>query len=249
MGKEMGGASMATAALYLDVYQKIMRDIQSGEYPENSLLPSERNLSEKYHVCRSTIRKAMDLLKKADVIYSVQGNGTYIKPFSYVQGLSTFYSFTEALKQSNIIIQNSILNYESIVADDRLSAKTGYPEGTAFHKLLRLRSARHYPLMLETTYLPIGRFQMLNLEALETGSLYEYLRVNYNFHADRASETFRPVMATPEEKTLLHISSSIPCTLLERFTYEKNSLIEYTKSIVRGDKYAFRREYTIFNSN
>lgn len=233
---------MAEVALYLDIYHKIMQDIQNGEYPENSLLPSERELCDKYHVSRTTIRSAMELLKKTGVVYSVQGNGTYIKPLVYVQDLSSFYSFTDTLKKSSVIIQNSIVHYESISADDRLSAKTGYEKGTAFHKLLRLRSAHHYPLMLETTYLPVGRFQRLDLEVLERGSLYEYLRLNYNFHYDRVTETLRPVMPTQEEKTLLHIPSSTPCTLLERFTYESGSLIEYTKSIVRGDKYTFKSE-------
>ena len=37
---------------------------------------------------------------------------------------------------------------------DRLSVATGYPVGTVFHKLIRLRSAKEYPLMIETTYLP-----------------------------------------------------------------------------------------------
>ena len=111
-----------------------------------------------------------------------------------------------------------------------------------FHKLLRLRSARTYPLMLETTFLPQSRFLTLDTEALSCGSLYEFLREQYNFHADRATEKFRPVMPRSEERTLLHISSNVPCTLLERYSYEGNALIEYTKSIVRGDKYAFRIE-------
>lgn len=233
---------MASVALYLEIYQKIMRDIQSGEYPENTMLPSERELCEKYHVSRSTIRSALEVLKKTDTVYSVQGNGTYIKPFVYVQNLTSFYSFTESLKKSNVVIQNTVVNYTSIFADDTLAAETGYPIGTAFHKLLRLRSARHYPLMLETTYLPINRFLDLDLEALEQGSLYDYLRQKYAFHVDKAVETFRPVMPRPEEKTLLHISSGTPCTLLERFSYEGNTLTEYTKSIVRGDKYIFRSE-------
>lgn len=233
---------MASVALYIEVYQKILCDIQSGEYPENTLLPSERVLCEKYHVSRSTVRAALELLKKTSTVYSVQGNGTYIKPFVYVQNLSSFYSFTESLKQSNVAIQNTVVKYTSVLADSTLTAETGHPEGTAFHKLLRLRSARHYPLMLETTYLPVNRFRDLDLEALERGSLYDYLRMKYAFHVDKAVETFRPVMPRPEEKTLLHISSGTPCTLLERFSYEGGILAEYTKSIVRGDKYIFRSE-------
>lgn len=96
--------------------------------------------------------------------------------------------------------------------------------------------------MLETTYLPQARFWKLDTDILSKGSLYEFLRNRYDFHADRATEKFQPVIPRPEERTLLHISSNTPCMLLERYSYEGDVLIEYTKSIVRGDKYAFRIE-------
>ena len=236
---------MAPVALYLDVYNTIMQDIQRGKYPENSPLPPEQELCEKYHVSRTTIRRAMELLKKTEVVYSVQGNGTYVKPFTYVQNVNSFYSFTETLKKSNVVIQNTVIKYDSIVADESLATETNYPEGTAFHRLLRLRSARQYPLMLETTYLPVSRFRSLDIDALEHGSLYDYLRLKYDFHIDRAVETIQPVMPRADEKSLLHISSTTPCTLLERFSYENDDLVEFTKSIVRGDKYVFRSELII----
>ena len=50
-------------------------------------------------------------------------------------------------------------------------------------------------------------------------------------------------MPRPDERTLLNISASTPCMLLERFSYESTALIEYTKSIVRGDKYTFQVEF------
>lgn len=236
---------MAPVALYLDVYKTIMQDIQKGKYSENAPLPPEQELCEKYHVSRTTIRRAMELLKKTEVVYSVQGNGTYVKPFTYVQNVNSFYSFTETLKKSNVVIQNTVIKYDSIVADEALATETNYPEGTAFHRLLRLRSARQYPLMLETTYLPVSRFRSLDIETLEHGSLYDYLRLKYDFHVDRAVETIQPVMPRADEKSLLHISSNTPCTLLERFSYENDNLVEFTKSIVRGDKYVFRSELII----
>lgn len=46
-------------------------------------------------------------------------------------------------------------------------------------------------------------------------------------------------MPRAEEKGLLQILANIPCALLERFSYEDTLQVEYTKSIVRGDKYFF----------
>ena len=123
---------MAQRPVYIDVYTEMLRDIQTGIYPENSLFPAEEKLCRKYNASRSTL----------------QGNGTYIKPLVFTQPLSDFYSFTDTLKSSNILIQNSVIHYDLIKADKSLAIETGYSEGTAFHKLLRLRSARTYPLML-----------------------------------------------------------------------------------------------------
>lgn len=230
------------SALYVKVADKILRDIQLGIYPESAPLPKEDVLCRRYDVARSTMHRALAVLKTEGIIFSAQGDGTYIKPHLFTQKLSTFYSFTDTLKGSNILIQNQIIDCRVIAADRSLVKETGYPEGTKFHRLLRLRSAKTYPLMLETTYLPQGRFFTLDTDVLSRGSLYDFLQTRYDFHADRAVEKFRPVIPRSDEKALLHISSDVPCMLLERYSFEGDSLVEYTKSIVRGDKYSFRVE-------
>ena len=50
---------MESNALYIKVYQDILDGIRKSEYAENTPLPSERYLCEKYHVSRSTIRQSL----------------------------------------------------------------------------------------------------------------------------------------------------------------------------------------------
>ena len=230
---------MASAPLYIQIYKKMLSAIKSGEYRENTALPSERELCEKYHVSRSTIRQTIALLKEADFVYTVQGKGTFIKPQVFTQPLTKIYSFADTLKNDNVIIQNRIIEYTKEPADANLAKITGHND-MVFHKLTRLRSAKDYPLMIETTYLPTARFIHLDLDTIESGSLYEYLRKYYNFKAERIKETIRPINTQTKEKKLLELASNIPCILLERFSYENDMLIEYTRSIVRGDKYIFQ---------
>ena len=230
---------MPSQSLYIEISDKIRQAIRSGEYSENAPLPTEQALCEKYHVSRNTIRLAILQLKEEEVVYSVQGNGTFIKPQVFTQPLMKFYSFTDTLKSSDILIKNEIVSCNVVQADASIAKKTGFPKDSPFHELVRLRSAKDYPLMLETTYLPQARFIKLDLETLSKGSLYEFLRVKYGFKVDRAEENFSPVLPRPEEKNLLQVPPNIPCILLERFSYEDDLLIEYTKSIVRGDKYIF----------
>ncbi len=232
---------MDSNALYIKVYQDILDGIRRSEYVENTPLPSERYLCEKYHVSRSTIRQSLNKLKENGFVYTIAGNGTFIKPQVFEQPLTNFYSFTDELKRSNILINNEIIEYKLIQIDKSLAEKLSYPVRTTFHMLVRLRSAKDYPIMLETTYLPKERFHHINIEYLKNqGSLYTYLHDKYDFHAERATETFYPILASRHERELLKIPANIPCTLLERYSYEENSIIEYTYSVVRGDKYIFK---------
>lgn len=231
---------MSARPLYLDVYEQILQAIRTGKYHENMPLPPERTMCEAYHVSRFTIRQALAMLKENGVVYSVHGMGTFVKPRVYTQPLSGFYSFTDTLKNDHVLMENRIVQYELRPASPALQEKTGCPAGEIFHELVRLRSAQTYPLMLETTYLPRSRFLTLDLDVLAQESLYAYLRTRYRFTADRATETLRPILASSAERELLQIPTTIPCMLLERCTYENDMVIEYTRSVVRGDKYIFR---------
>ena len=102
---------MANTPLYLQIYKTMLTSIKNGEYKENTPLPSERELCDKYFVSRSTIRQTLSLLKEADFVYTVQGKGTFIKPQVFIQPLTKVYSFTDTLKTDNVIIQNKIIEY------------------------------------------------------------------------------------------------------------------------------------------
>lgn len=227
--------------LYMKLYNELRDLITSPEYKENSQLPSERFLSSKYHVSRTTVRLALNKLLQDGYIYTVHGNASFVQPQVFEQPLSKFYSFTDELKNDNILIHNELIDYDLVSLDRIMAQKLGHPAQSQFHKLARLRSAQNYPLMLETTWLPKGRFHQLDMELLKNkGSLYEYLKRKYDFHVDHAVETFRPIMAERRERELLQISNSIPCLLLERYSYEGASITEYTYSVIRGDKYIFK---------
>lgn len=156
--------------LYREIYEDIRRKIDSGEYSENAPLPAERVLCDMYHVSRSTIRASLEALYKAGYIVKVHGNGNFVKPKMFEQRLTKFHSFASSLKAQHILIKNQILDYDLIDAgaDKYLSSIEQVRHGgrqTRWHKLVRLRSAEAFPLMIETTYLPQSRFLSLEPDA------------------------------------------------------------------------------------
>ncbi|MEG0913860.1 MAG: GntR family transcriptional regulator [Oscillospiraceae bacterium] len=231
--------------LYIAIYKDILANINSGKFSENYPLPAERYMCDNYHVSRSTVRRALEFLRRDGYIFTSHGNGNFVKPQVFEQPLARFYSFTDSLKSDGILIKNTIVNYELFSPDEEMCKVLSCDKNEKFHKLTRLRSARAYPLMIETTYLPKSRFYLLDIEHLRSHSLYEYLRERYNMNVTRGTEVFFPVIPNNKERALLQIPASIPCTVVERFSYEDDMLIEYTKSIVRGDKYHFKVDLAI----
>lgn len=64
--------------LYKQVYQDIKSKIQSGIYPKDSLLPSEREIGEIYQVDRTTVRKALQVLAADGWVEKKAGKGTVV---------------------------------------------------------------------------------------------------------------------------------------------------------------------------
>ncbi|MFE7707136.1 GntR family transcriptional regulator [Streptomyces sp. NPDC057486] len=64
---------------YVQVAEYLRRQIQSGELSPGDKVPSSRELQEKFGLASATIQNAFRLLKNEDLIYSVQGRGSFIR--------------------------------------------------------------------------------------------------------------------------------------------------------------------------
>lgn len=62
-------------SLYYKVYSELRKRLESGEYAKGTLLPTEAELQEQFHVSRVTIRKAVELLSSEGYVVSQQGRG------------------------------------------------------------------------------------------------------------------------------------------------------------------------------
>ena len=65
------------------VVDKLFVRIQSGEYPPDSRLPSERALAAELGVSRNTVREALDVLESREMVRRRQGSGSFVTFQSY----------------------------------------------------------------------------------------------------------------------------------------------------------------------
>ena len=225
--------------LYLQL-MNILIDKIENKLEEDAQIPSEREICEVYDVSRTTVRQAMDELEKEGYIYKVHGKGTFVSPKRMNQDLSAFYSFTEEMKKLGKEPSSEVTGFEVVQAGEHISDMFKRGNEDLLYKISRIRKADGIHMMYETTYIPYDRFKGITREKLENKPLYDILSKEYNVRISSAEEYFRPILTNKIESVYLDIKEGSPSLKIERFTYEKGEVIEYTVSVARGDKFKYR---------
>lgn len=226
--------------LYLQLVEIILSQIKSGTYNEGDKIPSERELSETFNISRATVRQALSELEKQKDIYKIHGKGNFVSTHKINQELNGFYSFSDEMIKLGKIPGNKILNLILKEAGNIIADKLNILPQDKIFVLNRVRLADNEALMYEVTYLPYWRFKELKENDIEINGLYNLMKTKYNVSISYAEETFSPCVLSESDSLFLNATSGDCGMLLERYTFEQNKIIEYTKSIVKGNSFKYK---------
>lgn len=212
------------------------------EMKPNQILPSERELSTRYGLSRTTVRLALQELEKMGYIYRQHGKGTFVSDLSkQITNLSGAYSFTEQMLSLGRVPTTKVFEFSLLEANKFLGTQLQLSIGDPVFKLKRLRLSDGQPMMVERTYLPVKKFIHLTRDQVEEKPLYTIFEEDFKQTIQVAEEEFFASIARKKDADLLGILEGAPVLHLLRTTYNtKNEVIEYTKSIARADQYRYR---------
>lgn len=221
--------------------KEILRErIRSGEWKPGSLIPSERELSEKYGISRMTARQAITDLVNEGIFYREQGKGTFVSNRKITQQLIHLTGFTEDIRARGQLPSTKVLTAEMAPADDATAEKLRIDPGTLIFRLQRLRLADDEPLAIEISQIHFKGCERLLEEDLEHNSLYRVLEAKFGIMLMEADQELEAGLVGNDEAQLLNISPGSPVLFTRRTTYtERNQPIEYAKAMYCGHKYTF----------
>ena len=228
--------------LYYQLAEIIINDIKEKNLQENDRILTEREYCEKYNLSRSTVRQAIAYLEKKGYIYKVQGCGTFVSSRVMKQKLLKFYSFTEEAKKQGKTPSSKILSFKEKKADEKICKELNINKDDKVYELQRLRLADDEVVMYEKTYLLEKKMQGLSKNILLENPLYDILQNRYNISFTKAIERFSVLLADENIAEILTIPQGSPIIRLQRWTYAGMEIIEYTVSLVRGDRFEFEVE-------
>jgi GntR family transcriptional regulator len=63
---------------YLQVADILAERIRSGQYPKDSRIPTESELTEEFEIGRNTARRAVEVLRERGLVETVKTRGSYV---------------------------------------------------------------------------------------------------------------------------------------------------------------------------
>lgn len=219
----------------------VLRDKINNDMSPGDLLPSERQLSERYGLSRTTVRLALEGLENRGLIYRRHGKGTFVADEGHsTTDLSLCYSFTDEMRKLGRVPSTLILGFTEEEANKAVSAALGLHLGTHVYNLHRLRLADGIPMLVGHTYLPMQPFPGFSQEIASERPLYDILEHEYHQQIATAEEEIRAGTVCPSEAEQLGIPTGAPMLEITRVTCNViGDVIEYTQSVARADKFKY----------
>lgn len=226
---------------FKEIYADLEKKILNGEYPANTLLPSEKQLVEMYNVSRETIRKALNLLINTGLIQKKQGKGSIVLDLNRFDfPISGLTSFKELQNSQHIDSQTHVIEIKKVAVSPALGEKTGWPVASEAWKLVRTRTINGEPAIIDIDYLNATIVPVLP-EKKVAQSLYDFLEIDLGLEISYAQKEITVENVTKDIRDLLELTldDNHVVTVKSLVYLEDTRCFEYTESIHRLDKFRF----------
>lgn len=222
---------------YYQLKNKIMEKINSGEYAENSLIPSERELSDSLGISRMTVRQALTQLVQEGTLFRERGKGTFVAKSKIAQ--KNIASFSQTVRNKGMLPMTKVLRLEKIKVPSNILKTLELEDNDFVYNLKRLRFANDIPVAIEENFIPEKYCPNLDKHDL-TESLYKVLTEQYSYNIDYLDNVIEASKASVEDRELLKIASGTPVLKISAIIYTDSNLkLLYENSKYRSDEYKY----------
>jgi len=225
---------------YKKIADILRTQIRKGKYPENTLLPSQQELAEKYHVSRVTISRAFHLLKEEEFIVTRRGYGALVQRPAENNDINVEqYNGLTALMGKDAVVNSTIISFSLRFPEEEEMKHLNLSSKDPVYDIIRLRSVNGEPLMLEYTIMPIKVIPGIDEDILKK-SIYGYIQKTLHLEIGASVRKIRADKPDAYDQQYLQCTKEDPVLEVEQTVRLKNGTpFEYSQTRSRYDHTSF----------
>lgn len=212
--------------LYQQLAQLIEHAINTGSYENGDALPTEKEFCEAYSISRVTVREAMNVLKRLELVETRRGSGNYVSKATPVnRDLLGVHDFDLQIEASGHTNEIELIHFEKNYISTAVAKNLQVTAKTPLIKVMRVRKAGQVPLFIETIFLVAQQFDALTeADFLSTKVFSKKLRDTYGVEITEITLVLDPVLLSSEQATFLHVSELPAAGLMnERISFDQHN--------------------------
>lgn len=243
---------MDSLNLYTQIAEKLKKNILDNHYPTGKL-PNERDLSEAFHVSRSTMKKAMDSLVEDGLLFRKARSGTFVNLLfkknydDYSHQKRGPIGLTKSFSELGKEISSTILLFEVILPPEEIQKALLLTKNDFTYHFKRVRYIDKVAVSIETNYIPIQLFPQLTQE-IAKDSIYDYAIKEMGISLTNSYVSIFSAPSNEEDQRELKLSPYEPVTITEEIVFTDTGVpFEYT--IVRNhyEKFTYNTSVSTLN--
>lgn len=231
----MNISNQTPKALYQQIKEHILDQIDSGEWPPDTRIPSENELVRLFNVSRMTINRALQELTAGGRLVRIQGVGTYVAHPKPITALFEIQSIDDEITAQGGVHSCTVQLLAEENAFRELAAAMEIPIGTrVFHSII-VHCKNNEPVMLSDRYIhPLSAPDYLKQDfTLITPAKYLLKNVPIT-NVEHIIEAISPDEFT---QRLLAVAASEPCLVLHRQTWDGERIATHSRFTYPGSRY------------
>ncbi len=223
---------------YMQIVDHVRELIKKNKLREGQTFCSEGEIARGLKISKMPVRQAFQKLRSEGLLVIAKGKRPVVGSGRVPWNFQQLRGFSEEMRRRGLNPSARLLSIGLEDPDLEVAQALKLTPGERVYRARRLRSVNGEPVAVVTSYLPARIFAGIDKQDLEKRSLYSIFEHSYKRKLLCAEEVIGAVVAGEEEAKILETSPGNALLMIRETTYDaQNVAIEYSLSLLRGDRY------------
>jgi DNA-binding GntR family transcriptional regulator len=237
--------------LYSQLVNLIIEKIETGEYTEDSKIPSEQDYCELYDISRPTVRQAISRLTQNGFLYKKKGKGTFVASSTNRVKVKDYNGFNDSILDCQEPSSQKIISIDVVNGafakrlEKKFDINSTPSQKSEFAKITYLTTKENDVYSYNESYIPLTYFPDIIDDINEKKASFDIFKGKYPLVPFRTKTELEVVFTDQKDAQYLDVHTGQALMKIENTLLSKGGqIVEYIISKYRADKCRLHFENT-----